>query len=386
VAFVGGGPGDPGLLTRRGERLLAEAEVVVVDSGVPPALLDLISDAAERVAAVEVGGDVAALLVARAAAGRRVVRLVGGDAEGVAAEAGRVAAAGVRLRLVPGVSGAVRAALEAALGPAAAGPLAGRRVVVTRPRAQAAALATLLEDDGAEVLALPTIRLEPPADWAPLDAALGALEGFAWVVFTSTNGVAAFGERLARAGRDARALGRSRLAAIGPATAEALGRLGLRADAVPDEYRAEGLLDALRPSLVPGERVLLVRAAEARDVLPRGLEAAGARVTVAPAYRTRPAAGGGDRLRALLAAGAVDAVTFTSASTVHGFMALLGPERREALLADVALAAIGPITEAALAGHGVPATVVAREYTIPALAAALAAHLASRRAAARAGG
>jgi uroporphyrinogen III methyltransferase/synthase len=257
-------------------------------------------------------------------------------------------------------------------------PLLGRRVVVTRPRAQAARLAVLLEAYGAEVEPLPAIQLEPPADWGPLDDAIAHLDRFAWVIFTSANGVAAFAERLAHAGRDGSALAASRVAAIGPETAAALRRTGVRTDVVPGEYRAEALAEALGPHVEPGQPVLLVRAAEAREVLPHSLAALGARVTVAPAYRTRAAAEGADRVRQLLESHRVDAVTFTSSSTVRGFLALLPPEAAGPLLGAVVLAAIGPITAATLAEHGLSAAVVPREYTVPALAAALAAHFAAR--------
>jgi len=251
-------------------------------------------------------------------------------------------------------------------------PLAGRRIVVTRPRAQVTALAARLEGLGAEVVALPTIRLEPPEDWRPLDQAIERLAEFDWVLFTSVNGVEAFARRLAEAGLDARALARARLGAIGPGTAGALAWTGRSPDLVPREYRAEALLDALLPRVGPGTRVLLVRAAQARDVLPRGLAARGVAVSVAPAYRARPALEGGPALVALLEARRVDAITFTSSSTVHGLVALLPGGRVAELLAGVALAAIGPVTAATLAEHGLSAAIVAGEYAIPALASAIA--------------
>jgi uroporphyrinogen III methyltransferase/synthase len=256
-------------------------------------------------------------------------------------------------------------------------PLRGRRVAVTRPRAQLPRFAALLEGYGAEVIALPTIRLEPPADWAPLDEAIAGLDRFAWVVFTSANGVAAFRERLAAAGRDGASLGGARVAAIGPETASALHHIGVSAALVPEEYRAEALVETLRPHLSAGSAVLLVRAAEAREVLPRGLAALGVQVTVAPAYRTVPVEESADRVGALLAGRRLDVVTFTSSSTVRGFMALLAPGDIRRRLAGVALAAIGPVTAATIAEYGLEAAIVPREYTIPALAAAIAAHFAA---------
>ncbi|MBI3455889.1 MAG: uroporphyrinogen-III synthase, partial [Candidatus Rokubacteria bacterium] len=253
-------------------------------------------------------------------------------------------------------------------------PLFGRRIVVTRPRAQAARFAGVLEAYGAAVVALPTIRLEPPDDWGPLDGAIARLAMFGWVIFTSANGVAAFRERLAAARLDARALAGARLAAIGPETAEALARGGLRADVVPTEYRAEGLVESLRGHIAPGSEALLVRAAEAREVLPHELRALGTRLTVVPAYRTVPVKEGADAVIGLLETRQVDAVTFTSSSAVRAFMKLLAPEEIRRLLGGVVLAAIGPVTAATIGEYGLEVRVMPREYTIPALADAIAAY------------
>jgi len=253
-------------------------------------------------------------------------------------------------------------------------PLLGKRILVTRPRAQAGRLATLLEASGAEVVTFPTIAIEPPEDWGPLDAAIRALGTYRWALFTSVNGVAAFRARLAHAGLDGRSLAGRRVAAIGPQTADALRRAGIEPELVPDEYRAEGLLRALGPRLERGDRVLVVRAAEAREVLPRELEAQGHPVTVVPAYRTVLAEHGGERILALLRSGRLDAVTFTSPSTVGGFLALVGHAEAQRLLEDVVVAVIGPVTGDTAAQHGLRVTVMPREYTIPALADALAGH------------
>lgn len=258
-------------------------------------------------------------------------------------------------------------------------PLHGRRILITRPRAQAGRLAGLLEGYGAEVLTVPTIRLEPPEDWGPLDDAIQALGRFRWIVFTSVNGVAAFRDRLYRAGRDARSVAGARVAAIGPETAEALRRTGIVPDLVPAEYRAEGLVAALGTRAARGDTLLLVRAAEARDVLPRELEARGVSVAVAPAYRTALAKEGGDQVVAALEAGRLDAVTFTSSSTVRGFMSLVSPHDAGRLLARVAVAAIGPVTAATVAEHGLRSHIVPQEYTIPALVEAIVAHFEGAR-------
>jgi uroporphyrinogen III methyltransferase/synthase len=253
-------------------------------------------------------------------------------------------------------------------------PLEGRRILVTRPRAQAGRLAGLLEAYGAEAITLPTIEIGPPDDWRPLDEAIRSLARFRWVVFTSVNGVAAFRERLARAGIDARGLAGRQVAAIGPETAEALRREGVQPDLVPSEYRAEGLVDALGARLEPGDAVLLVRAAEAREVLPRELQARGVRVTVAPAYRTAFGGADGDHVRALLESRRIDVVTFTSSSTVRGLVALLAPEDPRRLLDGVVVAAIGPITAETAAEHGLRVSVMPHAYTVPALADAIAGH------------
>jgi uroporphyrinogen III methyltransferase/synthase len=260
---------------------------------------------------------------------------------------------------------------------AAARPLTGRVVVVTRPRAQAQAFAGLLEAAGARVLLVPTIAIEPPSSWEPLDRALERLDDYRWAVFTSVNGVEMTRRRLEEKGRGADALRGRRLAAIGPATAEALHAMGLETEVVPEEYVAESLAERLRALIRPGERVLLARAAEARDVLVTLLEAAGASVDEVPAYRTRPADEDAGELRKALREGAVDVVTFTSSSTVRHFAGLFPGEDLPGLLRGVAVACIGPVTRATAETLGLETRIVPREYTIPALARAIADHYAS---------
>src|SRR5438876_4108954 len=163
-------------------------------------------------------------------------------------------------------------------------PLQGRTIVITRAAAQAQRFVELLEAEGARVLAAPTIAIEPPPSWEPLDGALDAIDTFAWVIFTSVNGVAMVDRRLTARRHAWTAIGRRRVAAIGPATAEALAEHGVRADVVPGEYRAEGLVARLRRELKPGERVLLPRAAQTRDVLVTELRKANADVVEVPVY------------------------------------------------------------------------------------------------------
>jgi uroporphyrinogen III methyltransferase / synthase len=504
VVLVGAGPGDPGLLTLRGQRWLAAADVVVHDYLVPRRILELARPDAEIVPVGRSHGDgerlsqaeIEELLVARARAGRLVVRLKNGDPfvfgrGGEEAEALRHA--GIPFEVVPGVTspiavaayagipvthrdhaslltiatghqawapgaeepgipnlpwevlakqggtlvfvmavrqlaGVLAALVAAGLDPATpaalvqrgtlgsqrtvegtaatlaarvrdAGivppavlvvgtvvslraqvrwfeerPLFGRRVVVTRPREQAGELARALEDAGAEVVLFPTIAIVPPLDPARLDRAAAAAATYDWIVFTSSNGVRAFFTRFAAHGRDVRELAPVQLAAIGPETAAELERRMLRPAVVPSEYRAEGLLEALAGEDVRGRRVLLPRAAGARAVLPDALAARGATVDEVIAYRAVPppdadVAG----LRAALAAGSLDALTFTSSSTVRHFVELVGRDAARALGRTV-VACIGPVTAETAREEGLPVHVCPADYTAAALAAALVEH------------
>jgi len=249
--------------------------------------------------------------------------------------------------------------------------LFGKRIVVTRTRQQADRFARLLEEAGAEVLRVPTIRIEPPESWAPLDQALREIEKFRWVIFTSVNGVEFFRQRLEIAGKDCRSLGNARVAAIGPETAERLRRWGLIPDLVPGEYRAERLVDSLKEEIRPGDRVLLPRATDARELLPNELGRLGARCTDVPAYRTVPVKEEADRLRRELEAGRIHAVTFTSSSTARNFASLFSGDERLALLRGVLVASIGPVTAATAAQYGLETRIMPTEYTIPALAQAI---------------
>jgi uroporphyrinogen III methyltransferase/synthase len=251
-------------------------------------------------------------------------------------------------------------------------PLDGRTIVVTRAAEQAGRFVALLEEAGARILQAPAIVIAPPASWAPLDAALAELARFTWVIFTSVNGVRMVDRRLGELGLGWSAIAGLRVAAIGPATAAALERHGVRVAVVPDEYRAEGLLDRLRLIVGGGDRVLLPRAAQTRDVLVTELQRLGADVTEVAAYETRAAAVGTDALRAALAASAVDVVTFTSSSTARNFARLFSDDERRAWFAGVTVASIGPVTAATAAEYGLVTAVMPSEYTIPALARAIA--------------
>lgn len=251
-------------------------------------------------------------------------------------------------------------------------PLFGRAVVVTRAREQASGLADRLEELGAEVIQFPTIEITPLPDYAEADAAARELESWDWAVFTSANGVDAFWKRLAAVGRDSRAFGRTRVAAIGPATAAALAARGIRADFVPEAYVAESVAEGLcRADDMRGRRVLIPRARQARDVLPDALARAGAEARVLPVYETVPAAARQDDVLAALESGRLYCVTFGSSSTVRNFFARISPETLKRH-PDVKLACIGPVTAATLRDYGFTRPIMPERYTIPALAEAVA--------------
>ncbi len=262
---------------------------------------------------------------------------------------------------------------------ATARPLAGRVILVTRAREQAPDFAARLEEAGGSVMLVPTIAIEPPASWVPLDAALDRAAQYRWAVFTSVNGVEMVRRRLALTGRGSEVLASCRIAAIGPATAEALRTWGLHPAVVPPEYVAESLVDRMRPVIAPGDRVLLARAAETRDVLVRELDRMGAIVDEVPAYRTRAAREQAGGLKALLAERRIDVVTFTSSSTVKNFCALVGRTEIGPLMRGVLVASIGPITRATAAGLGLETHIMPGEYTIPALARAIVLHFGEGR-------
>jgi uroporphyrinogen III methyltransferase / synthase len=249
-------------------------------------------------------------------------------------------------------------------------PLFGRRIVVTRARAQAGALSERLRELGADVLEVAATRVEP-LDPAPLREAIGRLgtaAGYEWVVFTSQNAVRLFWEQLRAAGRDSRALSGSTICAVGPATGEALLAHGIAVDVMPERFVAEALLDALADRAdVPGARVLYATAEGARDVLPQGLRDLKAQVEVVPIYRSVVDGAGADALRTALTEGAVDLVTFTSASAVRGFTEAAGP----ALTARAPAASIGPITSEAARAAGMTVAIEATESTIPGLVEAI---------------
>lgn len=252
-------------------------------------------------------------------------------------------------------------------------PLFGRCIVVTRAREQASGLAQSLEALGAEVIQCPSIEIRPLTDYSALDTAVAGLHSYHWCIFTSVNGVTHFWQRLRHAGLDSRAFASCKIAAIGPATAQALYARGIAADFVPERYVAEGVVDGLlarEQSELNGQRILLPRAAKAREVLPDALRKAGATVEVISAYETSPGLGNKDEVLERLRTGTLSCVTFGSSSTVENFLTIL-PASTLLAHPETKLAAIGPITAQTLHKHGLPCHIMPVEYTIPALVDAL---------------
>jgi uroporphyrinogen III methyltransferase / synthase len=491
VYLVGGGPGDPGLLTMRAADVLAHADLLVYDALANEAILSLAPASCEYVGrSAMTQEEIDALLVREARAGKCVVRLKGGDpfVFGRGGEEARtLRAAGVDFEIVPGISSAIAvpayagiplthreeaslftvvtghedpakpestidwarladphrtlvilmplanlaaiakrlvaggldpatpaavigdgtrptqrtvtaplvhiaaAAAEALVGSPALAvigsvvalrndlrwfdcrPLFGKRVLITRPAHQAQEFARALYARGVEPILASTIVIAPPDDPYPAHRAIDRIESYAWIVFTSQNGVDAFFDRLHALDADARLIGRSRIAAIGTKTAQRLRRNGVRADLVPGAFISEEVALALIESTNEGDEVLIYRAQEARDVLPQMLQDAGRRPTVVAAYKTLFDADPhfGEKVEC------ADVLTFTSASTVRGFSELLGGrERAKAAGGGKIVACIGPITADAAQEAGLHVDVVADVYTTDGLLDALEAHLA----------
>lgn len=502
VYLVGAGPGDPKLLTLRGKECLEQADVVLYDYLANEALLGHVSPQAERLYVGRRGrgryreqSEINRLLIDHARAGKRVVRLKGGDPfvfgrGGEEAEA--VAAAGLEFEVVPGVTAAVAAPAYAGIPvthrtlastvtfvtghedptkdhsavewtrlatvhgtlvflmgmtnlpkivqclraegkdgstPAAvirwgtrssqrtvvgtlddivekataAGmepptvivvgevvrlraqlnwferrPLFGKRILVTRPTLQASAFSDLIAAAGGEAVECPTIEIVPPEDWGPLDAALERLSTYNWLIFTSVNGIAPFMNRLMETHRDVRALAGLTMCCIGPRTAEALSTYGLRADVIPERFQAEGILEALGQRQIRGARILIPRALVAREILPDQLRGRGAQVDVVAVYRTIRPAVATDRLLEQLRAHALHIISFTSSSTVRNFLELFSSkEEMLRLVGETSIACIGPITAATAREAGLTVHVMAVQNTVPALAEAIAEHVAN---------
>jgi uroporphyrinogen III methyltransferase/synthase len=498
VYLIGAGPGDPGLITVKGQACIGKADVIVYDYLAAPSLLKYARKDAECIYVGKKGADhtlsqdgINALIVAKAKTGFSVARLKGGDPfifgrGGEEAEA--LIAAGIAFEVVPGVTSAIAGpayagiplthrqftstvafvtghedpgkeesaidwkslaggigtlvffmgvknlprivgqlidcgkpadtptaviqwgttarqktvtgtlgTIEAAVRSAGIQapalivvgkvvelrktmqwfdrrPLLGKRVVVTRAREQASVLVQQLEDLGAECLEIPTIQTVPPDDWSKLDQAFVQLGSYAWIIFTSVNGVNYFFERLFQSGLDARALGSLKTATIGPATEKRLLEFGIRSDKVPATYQAEALIAAFAGEDLTGRKILLPRALAARAILPEQLTRMGAVVNEVAVYQTLAVDSGADRLLSELTAGQIDLVTFTSSSTVTHFKRLIPDAQFDSLLKNVTIASIGPITSDTARHLGFSVHISAAEYTISGLCQAIVEH------------
>lgn len=481
VYLVGAGPGDPGLLTVRGAELIASADVICTDALVSPGVLARIPKTAEviyvgkRAGAHTVPQDQTnRILIENAQAGKRVVRLKGGDPfvfgrGGEEAEA--LAAAGIACEVVPGISSGIagpayagipvthrdhatavmfvtghesdestgidwetlakfRGTLVLFMGIANLGvisrrlrehgmradqpvaiisrattlrqrtvtgtletieeaargietpaliligtvvalretvswfetkPLYGKRVVVTRAREQASDLRRLLEESGADVVEFPTIEIAPPASFESLDTVIDAIDDYDWLIFTSSNGVASFFERMQNKGKDARSLAGRMIAAVGESTADSLRARGIGPDLIPPKFQSTALLPLLDQDQ-RGVRTAIVRAAAGSEELVNELRKRGGDVDLAVAYETKPIAGDPAVLEN------IDFVTFTSGSTVDNFFSAVGSN---GVARDARLVSIGPVTTEAIRRHGRDADIVAESATVAALHAAI---------------
>ena len=264
------------------------------------------------------------------------------------------------------IVGEVAQHVDGASTVAGRGPLAGRRVLNTRPPGQGDDLDALVRAAGGNCLRVPAIRIGPPASWQPLDDAIRQADTFDWIVFASGNGVRGFVDRLRRAGLDGRALGTARLAAIGPATRHELELAGFACDLTPPLFRSEGITSALIHSRSP-TRFLLVRANRGRDVMRRELEARGHMVREVTAYSSEPV----DPLDAATVEAIdqmpVDWITVTSSLIAESVIRLFGPRIRQWRVAS-----LSPITSATLRQHGIEPTVEAAAAVTDSLVTAMA--------------
>jgi uroporphyrinogen III methyltransferase/synthase len=251
-------------------------------------------------------------------------------------------------------------------------PLFGKKVLVTRSRAQASNLCVMLEELGAEPVELPSIEITPLDDYTQLDQVLTRLSGFTWVIFTSANCVDAVFDRLHQQGRDSRALSNLTVGAIGPATAQALARQGITPDFVPARSVSEAVVEELSGQNWQGVPVLLPGSEIGRDVLAQGLTDLGAKVERVAAYQTITPRGASHQARQILGQG-VDIITFTSSSTVRNLLDLLDGDKQQ--LESSVIACIGPITADTARDLGLRVDLVADEHTVEGLVASLIKHL-----------
>lgn len=250
-------------------------------------------------------------------------------------------------------------------------PLAGKRIVITRARPQASILVRRIKELGGEVIEFPTIEIGPPESYAALDGAIAKIHSYHWVIFTSVNGVDRFLDRLQFLNRSIADLAGIEVGAIGPETAKRVEIAGVRNCIMPRQFQAEGILEMLEPETMRGKRVLIPRAAKARDILPETLRQRGAEVDVVEAYRTAIPATDTAELQSILQRRGVDMITFTSSSTVANFVRLLQGRSLAELLAGTAVACIGPITRKTVEEAGGRADVVSEQFTVSGLVQAI---------------
>ena len=250
-------------------------------------------------------------------------------------------------------------------------PLEKKRIVITRPKNQATDFIKMLKAQGAEPILFPTIQIVPPRDWSELDEAIAKLELYDTVIFTSVNGVNFFFQRLKKKGRDYHSLHNIRIGAIGPRTAEQIERFHLPVDIIPNEFRAESMVDALEKDGISGRRFLLPRAEKAREVLPEEIKQRGGYIDVVTAYRTSKGEGNVQEIKALFQKRLIDVVTFTSSSTVKNFVDLLSGGTLHDLIKGCVVASIGPVTAKTAASLGIKTDIMPEEYTIQGLTEAM---------------
>jgi uroporphyrinogen III methyltransferase/synthase len=250
-------------------------------------------------------------------------------------------------------------------------PMSGKRILITRPSHQAEEFRRRLTAFGAEVIAFPAIEIRDPSSWEALDRAIHNIEVYQWLVFTSVNSVEKFFSRYRQLGSDLRDLKGIRIATIGSATEKAVAERGLKVEILPDEFRAEGLLQSLKGKVLKGSRILIPRAKVARDILPVELEKQGAQVEVVDAYETTPPRAGRERLELIVDERPLDMIVFTSSSTVTNMVEMVKPSTLRETLKQTAIAAIGPITKQTAESQGLEVQVQPSQYTIPALVDAI---------------
>ncbi|MGH7825895.1 MAG: uroporphyrinogen-III synthase, partial [Candidatus Binatia bacterium] len=257
--------------------------------------------------------------------------------------------------------------------------LKGKRIVVTRARSQAGVLARRIRDLGGEAIEFPTIEIKPLHSYAALDGAIQELRRYDWLFFTSVNGVEHFLNRLRHLKKEVGEMEGLKVVAIGPETARRLGDAGIRPCLVPKQYQAEGILEGLTPAAIRGKRVLIPRAAQAREILPETLREWGGEVEVIEAYRTSRPSADTSPLRRMFSAGEIDMVTFTSSSTVSNFARMFPDDNVSELVGRARIACIGPITSKTLDELGLRTDVVSEEFTIPGLVRAIIAYFSPDR-------